>query len=129
MTSPPAKIQPNSFGLNPGFMYPTLVLEVAHKNKYWHHLKDDAQNKVFSRLTSIQVVIAVKIFVHHFCAFWAHHCANPNYWMNIQQTTEKLDVELVTQEIFRIPAQYVFFGVPINNIPLTPTLTLNLKLE
>lgn len=128
-TSPPAKIKPNTFGLGPGFMYPTLVFEVAHRNESWRRLKDDARNKAFSRLTSIQVVIGVKIYAHHFRAFWAHRRANPNHGMSIQQTTEKLDVKLVTQETFRIPAQYIFFGVPANNVPQTPTPTLNLKLE
>jgi cobalamin biosynthesis protein CobD/CbiB len=110
-------------------MYPTLVFEVAHRNESWRRRKDDARNKVFSRLTSIQVVIGVKIYAHHFRAFWAHRRTNPNHGMSIQQTTEKLDVKLVTQDIFRIPSQYIFFGVPANMVPLIPTPSLDLKLE
>jgi hypothetical protein len=129
ITSPPARIKPNTFGLGPGFMYPTIVYEVAHRNESWRRLKDDARNKAFSRLTSIQVFVGVKIYAHHFRAFWAHRRTNPNYGMYIQQTTTRLDVKLETQEIFRIPAQYIFFGVPANNIPPTPTPTLDLHLE
>jgi hypothetical protein len=49
--------------------------------------------------------------------------------MVIQQTTEKLDIKLATEEKFQIPAQFVFFGLPSNNIPQTRTQTLDVELE
>lgn len=77
-------------------------------------------------IRSIQVVIGVKIYTRDFRVFWAHRRANPNHGIELQQTTEKLNVQVVTQEIFR---HYIFFDVTANNIPPTPTPTLDLKLE
>jgi len=126
-TSPPLKIKPNTLTLGPGVLYPTVVYEVSHMNESLRRMKDDARTKAFSILTSIQVVICVKISKGHFQAFWGkRHPTRPG-GMLIQQRTDKLDVHQPTQIMFTIPATLVFHGVAV--LPPTPTPNLQLKLE
>jgi len=64
-----------------------MVIEIAVKNDSWPRLKDDASTKAFSRLTSIEVFIGVKVYRNTFRAVWGKRRA-VGHGMHTQQQTE-----------------------------------------
>jgi hypothetical protein len=62
-----------------------MVIEIAVKKRFL--LKDDASTKVFSRLTSMEVFIGVKVYRNTFRAIWGKRRA-VGHGMHIQQQTE-----------------------------------------
>lgn len=120
---PPAKLK---LGMN--IPYPTIVIEVGHNHEGWNKLKGDARMKAFSRMTSIQIIIGIQIFISDFRVFWARRSATGT-GMNIQQTTPKLDVQVSTNLTFTLPKNLVFWSVPQSNWPVTPTPNLILQID
>jgi len=120
---PPAKLKPGT-----NIPYPTVVIDVGHKHEGWKKLKRDARTKAFTRMTSIQILVGIKIFTSHFRAFWARRSATGT-GMNIQETTPKLDARVPTNLTFTLPKNLVFWGVPQPNWPVTPTPNLTLHME
>ena len=128
ITIPPANPKPKS--IRPGFVgrpYPTMVVEIAVENESWRRLKDDARTKAFSRLTSIQVFVGVKVYKNTFRAIWGKRRA-VGHGMHIQQQTEKLDLHAVSNVMFTIAKSLVFWGLPLP-LPPTPTPDLILLIE
>src|SRR5436305_7224755 len=128
ITIPPAN--PNPKSIRPGFVgrpYPTMVVDIAVENESWRRLKDGARAKAFSRLTSIQVFVGVKVYKNTFRAIWGKRRA-VGHGMHIQQQTEKLDLHAVSNVMFTIPKSLVFWGVPLP-LPPTPTPDLILLIE
>ena len=121
--APPAKLKPGT-----NIPYPTLVIEVYHKHEGWKELKRDAKTKAFSQMTSIQIIIGIKLFTSHFRVFWAHRSPTGT-GMNIQGTTPKLDVQIPTNLTFTLPKSLVFWSVPQVSWPVTPTPNLILHME
>ena len=105
-----------------------MVVEVAVENESWRRLKADARRKTFSRLTSIQVFVGVKVFKKSFRAIWGQR-RPVGHGMHIQQQTDKLDLDTVTNVTFRIPKNVIFWGVPLHLLPQTPTQDLILEME
>jgi hypothetical protein len=105
------------------------VVEVAHRNEKWEQLLADAGLKAFSRMTSIQVVVGVKIYSRHFRCFWARRRLVPNYGMIIEGRSDKLPVSVATDVEFIIPADLIFYGVPHDQMPPLPTPHLHLRME
>lgn len=120
---PPARLKPGT-----NVPYPTVVLEVAHKIESWRRLKDDARKKAFSRMTSIQVVIGIKIYERHIRCFWGSRGANGTD-MVFREQTSKLDVQQASAIVFTIPKDLVFWGVPCHLIPTTSGPALILPIE
>src|SRR5947209_5657495 len=77
--------------------YPTMVVDIAVENESWRRLKDGARTKAFSRLTSIQVFVGVKVYKNTFRAIWGKRRA-VGHGMHIQQQTEKLDLHARSEE-------------------------------
>jgi hypothetical protein len=125
---PPANPKPIS--IKPGLVgrpYPTMVIEVAVGNESWRKLKDDARTKAFSRMTSIQVYVGVKVFKNTFRAIWGKRRA-VGHGIHIEGQTDKLRLDTISNIIFRIPKDLIFWGVPLP-LPLTPTPDLILHME
>lgn len=120
---PPAKLK---IGTN--VPYPTVVLEIAHKNEPWNRLKQDASNKAFSTMTSIQVAIGVKIYKQHIRCFWGNRRANGSN-ITIREQTQKLEAYQVSAVVFTIPKNLVFWGIPSHLLPHTATPNLILPIE
>ena len=108
--------------------YPTVIIEVGHRNESWKRLKQDAGTKAFAHQTSIQVLIAIKIYTAHFRVFWASRSMT-GVGMKIEQSSPKLDIQTPTNLSITIPKQLVFWGVPPVNHPVTSTPDLILQLE
>src|SRR5579859_3363303 len=124
---PPAKPQPGT--VKPGYAglaFPTIVYEVAHTNETWQRLMQDGQEKAFSRTTSVQVLVAVKLYKKHMRAFWGRR-RQGGTGMDIIRTTDKLRMDRPTRQYFMIPAALVFWGCP--NVPAHVSGHLRLGLE
>lgn len=79
-------------------------------------------------MTSVQVLIGVKIYTHDIRVFWARRSPTGT-GMNIQETTDKFDAQTPTNATLMIPKAFIFWGVPAANMPPTPTQNLVLYLE
>lgn len=79
-------------------------------------------------MTSVQVLIGVKIYTHDIRVFWARRSPTGT-GMNIQETTDKFDAQTPTNATLTIPKALIFWGVPAANMPPTPTQNLVLYLE
>jgi hypothetical protein len=112
-----------------GSAYPTLVFEFAHRHEGWQRLKDEARERAFAAMTSIQVFVGVKIYTSDFQAFWARRSPT-GVGMNIVQSTAKLPVANPTNIVFMIPAVEIFWGCgPNYQLPPLPSANLVLSLE
>jgi hypothetical protein len=98
---PPAKLIPGT-----NIPYPTVVVEVGHRNESWRRLKRDARTKAFAPMTSIQVLIAIKIYTAHFRVFWASRSMT-GVGMRIEHSP-KLDIQTPTNLSITIPKTLVF---------------------
>jgi hypothetical protein len=108
--------------------YPTMVIEVAYRNESWRRLVDDARRKAFAAQTSIQIVLGIKIYNHHFQCFWGRRSAR-GYGMNIIQQTDKLARNTPTNDVFSIPRALFWWGIPPANVPLTATQNYDLPMD
>jgi hypothetical protein len=102
------------------------VFEIAHRNETYARLKRDARRKAFSLRTSIQVVVGIKLYKRHFQVFWGGRAA-AGHGMKIVKQTQKLSVNQTTRRVFNIPANLIFWGVPV--LPPLPSQYLPLRLE
>jgi hypothetical protein len=89
---------------------------------------DNLEEKAFTPMTSIRVLVAVKIFKKHFRAFWARR--TPAGGMEVVEMTTKMDAFTQTQEAFTIPAAEIFWGCGNNyQLPQLPSPNLVLEME
>jgi len=125
LTVPPGKYQLRRAGNE---HYPTMVIEVAYRNESWRRLVDDARRRAFAAQTSIQIVLGIKIYKHHFRCFWGRRSAR-GYGMNIIQQTDKLARNTPTNDVFTIPRALFWWGIPAANIPPTATQNYDLSMD
>jgi hypothetical protein len=114
LTCPPALPQPEYDNIP----YPTFVIEVAHKHEPWEQLRADARYKAFSRQTSIQIFVGVKIYTKHMKLFWAKRAA-VGHGMKIMRTSPKIKINQPTTRVFNLPANLIFWG--LSTLPPLPT--------
>jgi hypothetical protein len=91
-----------------GTPFPTIVFEVSHTNETWQRLLSDGRTKAFSRNTTIQVLIAFKIYAKHFRAMWGIRGAR---W-RLCRVTRKFPINRSTGLTFDIPTALIFWGCP-----------------
>ena len=109
---PPAMPQPGTATPTyPGLHYPTIVFEVSHTNEKWPQLIHDARTKTFSRDTTIQVWVGLKIFPEHLRAVWGKRGAR-GHGMKMMRVTRKFRIDRPTRLKFQIPASLIFWGCP-----------------
>jgi len=126
LTVPPARYQVRSS--KPSDHYPTIVVELAHRNESWNRLVNDARRKAFARQTSIQVAIGIKIFRRDFRCFWAKRHRN-GAGMTIVQRTPKLPLNAATNIVFTIPRDVFWWGIPAQGVPATATQDYDLSMD
>ena len=126
---PPALYKPGTTTINyVGTPFPTIVFEVSHTNETWPQLLSDGRTKAFSRITTIQVVIAFKIYATHFRAMWAKRGAR-GYGMRLCRVTRKFPINRPTRLNFDIPTALIFWGCPAIPQHLQNTPHLRIPLE
>lgn len=112
-----------------GSAYPTLVFEFAHRHEGWQRLKDEARERAFGAMTSIQVFVGVKIYTSAFQAFWARRSPTA-VGMNIMQSTPRLPIANPIDIVFMIPAVHILWGCgPNYQLPPLPSANLVLSME
>jgi len=126
---PPALYKPGTTTINyVGTPFPTIVFEVSHTNETWPQLLSDGRTKALSRTTTIQVVIAFKIYATHFRAMWAKRGAR-GYGMRLCRITRKFPINRPTGLNFDIPTALIFWGCPAIPQHLQNTPHLRIPLE
>jgi len=109
---PPAKPQPGT--LPPGFAgiaFPTVIFEVAHHHEPWYILIRDAKERAFSRRTSVQLGVGIKLFKNEFKAFWGKR-GRRGRGMQIVRMTEKLRYDEPTRRFLFLPTRLIYWGCP-----------------
>lgn len=107
---PPAMAQPNT--AKPGYAglaFPTVVIEVAHKHESWQRLFTDGQEKAFSRNTSVQILIGIKIYTSNIRAFWGKRKLTGR-GMDVMRVTPKIRLDRPTRSYFLIPSALIYWG-------------------
>ena len=109
---PPAKPQPKTARIGfAGHAFPTLVVEVAHQHESWALLLQDARQKAFSRQTSVQLVVGIKLFKNDFKVFVAKRGPHGR-GMTVLRMTEKLKYNQPTRKYVLLPSRLIFWGCP-----------------
>ena len=109
---PPAKPQPGTVRAGVvGVAFPTVVFEVAHCHESWALLLQDAREKAFSRQTSVQLVVGIKLFKHEFKVFWARR-GRRGHGMKVMRMTEKIRYDRPTGKFLLLPSRLIFWGCP-----------------
>jgi hypothetical protein len=84
------------------------------------------QYKAFSRNTSIQLFVGIKIYAKCMKLFWAKRAA-VGHGMKTMCTSPKMKINQPTTQAFNLPANLIFWGVPA--LPPLPTPNFHLEFE